>query len=189
MKGRTGILTAVLVVVVAVGVLLTVYIPGPSASGPNPGRPEHSPYVVLTTGTYQGHAWQLFAWEEGRLCMAFLPAGYDPAHMPSVSSPVGAGQCEFEKTQNPTSSYYDGGPGYGGSFESFGPLPTDATQIRVATHEVLPTTLLPPAKGLPAGRYWINIMPAGWPTSAQGNALDVPQPLDAQGRPVQFQDF
>jgi hypothetical protein len=189
MTKRAGILTAVLVVVVAVGVLLAVRIPGLSTSGPNPKSPAHSPYVVLTTGAYQGHAWQLFAWEEGHLCMAFLPAGYDPDHLPPASPPVGAGQCEFEKTQIPTSSYYDGGPGYVGSFEAFGPLPTDATQIRVATHEVLPTMPMPQGRGLPAGRYWINIMPAGWPAATQGAALDTPQPLDAQGRPVQFQDF
>jgi hypothetical protein len=72
---------------------------------------------------------------------------------------------------------------------SFGPLPSDAVQIRVATDEILTTMPMPRGKGLPAGRYWINVTPAGGPGSALGPALFTPEPLDAHGQPVPFQAF
>ncbi len=183
-------ISVVIVAVVAVAVaLLITFLPGRSHHA---NAESHSPYVMLTNGTYQGTAWRLFAWKQGGyLCMELDPAGSsDPGNKPSASpgQSVGAGACEFDK-RNPSGDYYTSGPGPAGSDASFGPLPTNASQIRVATHEILPTMPLPTAKGLPAGRYWINIIPVGWPTPTDGTALDTPQPIDISGKSVKFQSF
>lgn len=159
------------------------------ASASSPTSSGHSPYVLLTSGSYKGIDWRLFAWQQqGHLCMELDPAGTDPDHRPAASSAGGAGACQFDHS-DPSSGYYASGPGPAGSAVSFGPLPDDATQIRVATHETLATASLPTGKGLPTGRYWINIMPAGWPTQTEGSALPTPQPLDANGGKVAFQSF
>ena len=172
--------------IVATGTLLAG-----CASAHSPGSVTtsgHSSYVLLTSGSYKGVDWRLFAWQQqGHLCMEFDPAGSDPAHRLAASS-AGAGGCKFDDS-NPSTGYYASGPGPGGSAVSFGPLPSDATQIRVATHETLTAAPLPAGKGLPTGRYWINVMPAGWPAQTEGSALPTPQPLDTNGNTVTFQSF
>lgn len=146
-----------------------------------------SRYVLLTSGTYKGAGWQLFAWQQqGHLCMEVDQAGFDPDHQPPVSAAPSAGACQFDNS--PSGGYYMMGPGPEGSMVSFGPLPSDAVQIRVAPDETLTTTPLPPGKGLPAGRYWINVTDTGGPATTSGGFPTL-VPLDAQGQPVPFQDF
>jgi hypothetical protein len=176
---------AVVGIIASVGTVLT------GCGSSNASKPPHTAYTVLTSGTFQGSAWQLFGWEQaGHLCMELLPAGSDPDHVtPPRSWPAGAGGgCEFDK-RDPSTGYFTGSPGPGRSSVSFGPLPDRATQIRVAANEILQTTPLPQGEGLPEGRYWIQLMPAGWPTRADGPALGTPQPLNSAGQPVDFQDF
>jgi hypothetical protein len=180
-----------IVVVVALAAITTTLLATYLIARPDhsAATPAHSPYVELTSGTYQGAGWQLYAWQqEGHLCMEFDPSGSNPDHKPTAGQSAGAAACEFDR-RNPSSGYYASGPGVAGSNVSFGPLPTSVVQIRVATHEVLPSAPLPGGQGLPAGRYWIHIMPPGWPTSADGTALDTPQPMDANSGSVPFQNF
>ncbi|TDT95375.1 hypothetical protein EDD99_7203 [Streptomyces sp. 846.5] len=161
--------------------------------GSSASKPQHTPYVELSSGSYQGSAWQLFAWQQdAQLCMALLPGGADPDH-PSPSSGgswagAGGAGCAFNNHDSGT-GYYAGSTGPAGSRFAYGPLPETATQIRVAANEILTTAQLPGGKGLPAGRYWIHLMAKDWPSATDGAALDTPQPLDARGGKVAFQDF
>lgn len=189
MRRRNLVLTAAgaTVVVVAGGTLAI----GHQTRDAN-AKPSHTPYIRLSSGTYEGVSWQLFAWEqEHRTCMMILPAGSDPDHMPSDASGTwqGGGGCGFDGS-TPGSGYSIGALGPAGSGLSFGPLPVAATQIRVATHEVLPTTALPGGgSGLPPGRFWIEFTAPTGPSAAEGTFLPTPQPLDANGQPVTFQSF
>ncbi len=146
-------------------------------------------WVTLTAGTYNGVQWELQAsMSNGKLCMQLTgPAGQnDP-----VNSTAGyPGQCQFDRTCQ-LCSFTGGGIGPADSSVAYGPLPVDATQIRVATHEVLPTFPLPKGHGLPSGRYWVDIRPTNWPTASPGDGtrLATPQPLDAQGHLVKFANF
>jgi hypothetical protein len=162
-----------------------------SGCGSTHASSEHSSYVQLTGGTYDGVPWGLFAWEQhSKLCMEVLPGGADPDHPATTPSwrTGGGGACAFDARHSGT-SYYASAPGPGRSNFSYGPLPTRATQIKTATSETLITRPLPAGKGLPAGRYWIHLMPAGWPSKAEGTALATPQPLDATGNKVPFRAF
>jgi hypothetical protein len=164
---------------------------GCGSGGTHAASPAHSAYVQLTSGTYHGVAWQLFAWEhKSKLCMELLPGGADPGHPSAKPSwpAAGGGGCAFD-TADQGSGYYAGSTGPAESSFSYGPLPARATQIRTATHEILVSRPLPRGKGLPSGRYWIHLMPAGWPSKAEGTALDTPQPLDASGKKVPFTAF
>jgi hypothetical protein len=71
----------------------------------------------------------------------------------------------------------------------FGPLPSNATHIRVTTHTVIGTHPFPKGKGLPPGRFWLLVVGADWPTRAEGKELDNPQPLDSHGHRVPFKAF
>lgn len=142
-----------------------------------------TPRVRLTGGTYQGESWSLYAWQQDKqLCMEVDGPGNPTAH-----GVPGAAACGFDR-KHPTSGYYDSGPGPGDSTVSFGPLPSNATQIRVATKENLTARAFPAGKQLPVGRYWIQIIPTRWPLPADGKEV-WPKPLDASGRPVPYRDF
>lgn len=176
--------------VLALTAAATTAIALPGCTSTHAGA-EHTPYVRLTSGTYGGVPWELFAWEQhSRLCMEVLPGGAGPDHPAATSSwrAGGGGGCAFD-ARDPGTSYYASAPGPGRSTFSYGPLPSGAARIRTATDETLITRALPAGKGLPAGRYWIHLMPAGWPGKAEGIALAAPQPLDATGRAVAFQAF
>lgn len=118
--------------------------------------------------------------------MELQPQGSDPDH-PDIASVLGGGGCGFDKS--PSGGYFSGAPAARASTVAFGPLPTTATRIRVSTREVLTTSPLPTGVGLPTGRFWFQVLPAGWPTPADGAALDTPEPLSATGEPVAFTDF
>ncbi|MCW2929137.1 MAG: hypothetical protein JWM19_99 [Actinomycetia bacterium] len=146
--------------------------------------------VLLTSGTYDNVWWGLWAWAEGgKLCMAMGGTAGPNAPNPAPSDPSG-GECGFEKVAYQL-DYYDSGVGPAGSNYSMGPLPSNATQIKVATHLTLPTAYFPAGDGLPAARYWVEILPPGGkpPMSSEGTYLTTPQPLDASGKPVSFKYF
>jgi hypothetical protein len=172
-------------------VAAAVSVTGCGSTATSSAHGTHTSYVRLTSGTYHGVPWQLFAWEQkSQLCMELLPGGADPGHPQAGPSwpAAGGGGCAFDH-RDPGSGYYASSTGPAGSGFSYGPLPARATQIRTATREILVTRPLPSGKGLPSGRYWIHLMPAGWPSEAEGNALDTPQPLDSRGQAVPFAAF
>jgi hypothetical protein len=147
-----------------------------------------SRHVLLTSGTYNDVWWGVWAWtEDGSLCMAM--AGHEG---PGAASPpardASGGQCGFANYPHEP-SYYDSGPGPAGSLFNLGPLPASATQIRVASNEILPTQAFPSGHGLPAARYWVEISPASGLPAADGTVLKTPQPLNAAGQPVAFRAF
>lgn len=151
--------------------------------------------VLLRSGTTQGVAWYLWAWElNGSLCISTgTPVGPDGGEITPPDHAVTGGQCEFTDKYEGAAYYMsaEGGQDAAGDPTvslSFGPLPSNATQIKVADKLTLPTEPLPSGKGLPSGRYWV------WadkytPPASEGAVLDIPQPLDVQGKPVAFQDF
>jgi hypothetical protein len=149
----------------------------------------NSGWVTLTAGTYHGVGWELQAsMSNGKLCMQLTgPAGQnDPAN----SAGGYPGQCQFDRSCE-LCSYTGGGLGPANSYSAFGPLPVNATQIRIATHKVLASSPFPGGHGLPSGRYWLDIHPTNWPASSPGDGtrLATPQPLDALGHTVKFQNF
>lgn len=151
--------------------------------------------VLLESGTTEGVAWHLWAWEQsGKLCMSTGTAGGpDGGTITPAPRAMTGGGCEFDRT-TPDSSYYVGAQG-GGTGTSqytasltFGPLPAQATRIKVASNLTLPTQTLPGGEGLPAGRFWVWAGPFQPPASV-GTVLTTPEPLDATGKPVAFQPF
>jgi hypothetical protein len=146
-------------------------------------------WVTLTAGTYRGVGWELRAsmWH-GKLCMQLAgPAGQND---PAQSAGGYAGQCQFDRSCA-LCSYTFVGLGPADSASAFGPLPANATQVRIATHKVVPTSPFPVGHSLPSGRYWLDIHPTNWPASSPGDgtSLATPQPLDAQGNTVKFRNF
>ncbi|WP_369222297.1 hypothetical protein AB5J52_12970 [Streptomyces sp. R39] len=147
------------------------------------GYLQPTPRTLLTSGVYQGESWSLYAWQQdGQLCMEV-----DGPGDPTASGVPSAGACGFDQ-KDPSSGYYASGPGPGDSDVNYGPLPSRATQIRVATKEILPAKPFPAGRQLPAGRFWIQIVPEDWPVPADGRAI-TPEPLNASGRRVAYQDF
>lgn len=171
------------------------------ARGSAGGLP-HTPYVELTTGEFGAVGYHLLAWEQqDQLCMMVLPVHDDPDRLPPSGDPAvpwtGGGGCGFDH-RHPDDGYVFGTTGPDGSTVSFGPLPAAATQIRLAADQAVTAYPFPAGQGLPAGRYWISVVPSAGSTgstgSTGGNATGAgtpqdPQPLDANGRPVPFQDF
>ncbi|MBR7832724.1 hypothetical protein KDL01_05600 [Actinospica durhamensis] len=151
--------------------------------------------VLLRSGTTLGLAWYLWAWEQkGSLCMSTgTAAGPDGGDITPPPNAVEGGQCEYTD-KYPAATYYmsaEGGTDGKDDFTVslvFGPLPSDATHIKVATHLTLTTQPFPSGKGLPTGRYWVWV-DTYVPPASVGTVLDVPQPLDNQGKPVAFQIF
>jgi hypothetical protein len=146
-------------------------------------------WVTLTAGTYHGVGWELEAsMSNGKLCMLLTgPAGQD-----DLANSAGGygGQCQFGSSCA-LCSYTFVGRGPANSDSAFGPLPVNATQVRIATHKVLPASPFPGGHGLPTGRYWLDIRPTNWPASSPGDGppLATPQPLDAEGHTVKFKNF
>ena len=152
--------------------------------------PGHPPTrkVLLTSGTYRHVWWGVWAWEDGagHLCLTMAGRG-GPDATPKPRDADG-GACGFARTPS-YSHFYDSGPGPAGSYYNMGPVPRAATRIKVASRETLPTSPLPRGVGLPAGRYWVEILPASGLPSADGTSLRTLQPLDAAGQPVAFRAF
>ena len=148
-------------------------------------RSRNSAWVEVAHGTYAGTPWRLDAREQdGHLCLSV-----DGPGGPNDFATTMAGECVFADEPAKAGYYYGEGPGPGTSMVSYGPLPAEATHIRVATHEVLTTQPLPTGSGLPRGRFWIQFTPYHWPTAAEGKALGWAQPLDDAGAPVAFRRF
>jgi hypothetical protein len=183
-----GSLAAVLIAIGAVLVAATGGTKdGTQPSGAGASSPHKGAWVELRSGTYRGTPWRLDArYSQGQLCI-------------SVDSPKGpadvlhgfAGACGFENAPDKGADYFASGPGPGpdAAFVNYGPLPSEATSVRVATHEIVPSYPFPAVAGLPKGRYWIDIEGLRWPSPDQGKALLRPQPLDAQGNPASFTKF
>jgi hypothetical protein len=146
-------------------------------------------YTVLTRAVTNGIHWQLDAEPDSSgLCMRV-----DSPKGPDVDVSWGSGGCGFN-ADPPDGSYYLTGPVPGSAgadtpWLTFGPLPSNATAIRIATHQVVKTYPFPRGHGLPDGRFWLFVRPPGWPTKSEGTLLDTPQPLDRAGRPVSFKRF
>jgi len=147
--------------------------------------------VILNTGTTDGVAWQFEAtYTDGQLCLALVPLGGQ-----TMANPGWGGTCGF----GPDPRYpYDENADYWASGSplspemagfSYGPLPTSATHLRVASKLVIPTYPFPQGVGLPAGRYWLRFIPANHPDPADGTVFDQPQPLDDDGNPVAMTSF
>ena len=148
-------------------------------------RSRTSDWVELAGGTYAGTPWRLDAREQdGHLCLSV-----DGPGGPDDIATTMAGACVFADEPMKAGYYYASGPGPGTSMVSYGPLPVQATRIRVASRQVLTTRPLPAGSGLPHGRFWIQFTPYNWPTPADGTALEWAQPLDDAGRPVAFRNF
>jgi hypothetical protein len=173
----------------AVGIVLGTgaAVSGCGSSGTSP--------VLLASGTTQGVDWYLWAWEQGgSLCMSTgTAAGPDGGSITPSPDAMTGGQCEYDQ-KYPDSSYFmsaDGGNSPSGDSTAalvFGPLPSDAVRIKVASRLTLTTQPFPAGKALPAGRFWVWAGPYQ-PPASDGTVLDTPQPLNAQGKPVAFQDF
>jgi hypothetical protein len=151
--------------------------------------------VMVASGTTAGVGWYLWAWDQsGTLCMSTgTPVGPDGGNITPAPRAMSGGGCGFDR-KTPDGGYYVGAQGGGsgtGQFTaslSFGPLPDQATQIKVASDLVLATRLFPLGKGLAPGRFWVWAG-AVRPPAAIGTVLDTPQPLNAEGQAVAFQDF
>ena len=153
-----------------------------------PPAPQPTRQILLTSGITDHVWWGVWAWEQGgSLCMEIAGRpGPNAASEPSQDARGGA--CGFART--PTYPHFiDSGPGPAGGYYNMGPLPSDAVQIRVSTKVVLPTEPLPRGVGLPAGRYWVQILPAAGLPASDGAPLKTPQPLNASGQPVPFKKF
>jgi hypothetical protein len=144
--------------------------------------------VLLTSGTSHGVWWGVWAWEDtGSLCLDMGGRGGPNAVSPPPQDAAG-GECGFSPFPGQP-GYYDSGPGPAGGGFVMGPLPDDAVQIRVSTKEVLPTEPLAKGVGLPAGRYWVEIIPPTGLPAIDGQPLNRPQPLNAAGQVVPFKKF
>jgi hypothetical protein len=162
-------------------VLVSTGLAGCSSGGTGSG------YVTLTKQTSNGVHWQLDASSDGsHLCMYVDgPKGPRDTSIDWVS-----GACGFDDSPTEGGGYFETGmdPGDTNSYLNYGPLPADATQIRVATNEVVPTYPLPSGKGLPKGRFWFIVEGPGWPSKADGKIIN-PIPLNSSGKPVDFKNF
>ena len=152
-----------------------------ACAGQGSGPDSSQRWVVLQQGSYQGTKWSLLAQHQhGQFCMELAPsiqhadAGW-------------AGGCGFNEKHR-GSGFYASGLGPGEGLSSFGPLPSRATQIRLAERYVLRTGLIPKTAGLPTGRFWVLIEPEVWPTARLGQPI-TPTPLDDAGHPVPFKEF
>lgn len=141
--------------------------------------------IKLESGSYDGVRWTLSAQDEwARFCMSLKTT---PARMQQDSGQ----QCGFNHEFSPGSgynTYYYGGNGAPGPYVLFGPVPSNATRVQVATHLSVATRDLPARPWLARGRYWMFIEPATLPQK-DGTYLDAPRALDGHGRTVSFEAF
>lgn len=154
---------------------------GIAAHGHSRGSGE---WVQLRSGSYHGVSWRLDAREQhGHLCLSV-----DSPKGPSDTQHGFAGACVFEYAPTKASDFWAGGLGPDRSYVNFGPVPSNAVAIRIATNQLVPTYPLPAGHGLPHARFWIDFEPGGRPSPTQGTTAR-PQPLDSKGRSVAFQPY
>jgi hypothetical protein len=148
--------------------------------------PSSSKWVEVAHGARHGVFWRLdIAEQDGQLCMSVDGAGgpSDPVHAFS-------GACGFVNDPNGAGFYYASGLGPADDDVNFGPLPSTATHIRVASNLVLPTHPLPHVDGMASGRWWFELVSRdGSPAVGEGHVLDTPQPLDDAGHLVLWKEF
>jgi hypothetical protein len=140
--------------------------------------------VVVKSGIYHGVSWRLYAWTDDQQQFCMQVRRVTQGRQRDM-----AAACVFDDQPAKGSYYYASGPGPQRSGVNFGPLPTNAVAVRIATHQTVPTYPFPPGGGLPEGRFWVDFEPATWPAPAEGKPLHTPQPLDRGGKRVAFQTF
>lgn len=94
--GRPRVFMALIVGLIAAATITTLA----GCGSANASKPSHTPYTVLTSGTYQGSAWQLFVWDQaGRLCLDLLPGGSNPDRVTTPRSwPAGGGRMRVQQS-------------------------------------------------------------------------------------------
>lgn len=150
------------------------------------GGSSNSEWVKVAHGSRHGVYWQLdIAEKDGHLCMSV-----DGVDGPSHPGQSFSGACGFENAPEKAAFYYASGLGPADMGVNFGPLPSSATRIQVATRLTLPTHPLPDITGMPDGRWWMQLVPrnGSFPPN-DGSTLDTPRPLDKQGHLVAWQRF
>jgi hypothetical protein len=185
---RLVVLSISVVVAVAAGAAWAL---GVFARSVPQSAPRDSPFMTIASGSLNGARWTLQAAEQGgQLCMKFHAVGTPSALL------VGGVDCGFNDV-GVTAGYAGGAILYPSSDRNappllstaYGPAPNNATQVRVASNEVVPTQPFPRGKGLPEARFWVHVVGPNWPTVSDGNELNVPQLEDASGHPVPNHDY
>jgi hypothetical protein len=129
----------------------------------------------LDSGIYQGVDWELSAlMSDGHLCMALAA--------PNAPIAPFSSQCQFDASL-PIATEYASGLGPSDSTAFYGPAPMTAAFAALDANSVVATKPFPNAAGLPVGRYWISLLPAGM------KATTKPTLLDANHKIVAFQPF
>lgn len=113
--------------------LLSAFLTGCSAQGP------HLPdYVVLSHHVTHGVHWELDAYlSDDGLCLMV-----DGSKGPDVSEDWSSGACGFDR-DHPSDGYWAGGQEPGAPQSAllvYGPLPDNATPIKLASHTVVKPT-------------------------------------------------
>ena len=166
-----------IVLVAAAGLLAVIHTWGGSSS---------SKWVEVAHGKRHGVYWQLdIAEKNGQLCMSV-----DGAAGPSHPGRSFSGACGFENAPDKAAFYYASGLGPADMDVNFGPLPTSATRIQVATNLILLTHPLPDVSGMPDGRWWMQLVPRNGSFPARdGRIFNTARPLDDAGHVVAWQRF
>ena len=143
-------------------------------------RAPFGPHVALASGTYLQGRWTLTAWRnsDNLFCMEMVFTD------PSIVAPGG---CSFNN--KPGGGYYVSGDVAPNGDESFGPLPLQATSVRISETATVPAHTFPAGRNLPAGKFWLQTAGRGWKPAARGDLVIDPQPLDKHGLKVAFVDF
>ena len=184
--GRRRSLVAMLAVL-----LCATLISACSSDAPAPDGQDDA--VLIDSGTTGGVGWDLWAWEDdGRLCMGMGDqSGPTTSRNTAAPGAMSGSQCGFnDKTQGTT--YYASAQNAGNGPPTvallFGPVPPAAVAVQVTSKITLTTTAFPTGAGLPSARYWVWAGPYQ-PPASDGTLLQVPKPLDAQGKAVAFQAY
>ena len=178
-----GALTAVL--------LCATLVSACSSTAPAPDGQDNA--VLIDSGTTDGVAWDLWAWEDGStLCMGMGDeSGPTTSRHTAAPGAMSGSQCGFNAKEQGT-TYYTSAQNAGNGPPTvallFGPVPESAVSIQVTSKITLKTSAFPTGAGLPTARYWAWAGPYQ-PPASDGTLLAVPRPLDAQGKAVAFQSY
>jgi hypothetical protein len=143
--------------------------------------------MEVASGSVNGATWTLEAAEHhGQLCLVMW------AKEKSGARTLAGDGCGFDNRFR-GSTYYTGAAAFSAAgqelfADSFGPVPNNATQVRIAANEVVATVPFPAGKGLPRARFWVHVANPNLPSSTSGKEL-TPEPEDEAGHPVPFADY